>query len=325
MLLHPTFPDQEIAREKQIQLAGIKSEEEEMTTVARNLMRSNLFADHPYGLRSSGTVESINQLDRAQVVDFYKKYVCGKNGVIAVFGNVKAAEVKAMVEQALAAMPAGEPALAKPPTPAPLAASKTVEEHKQKSQAILMVGFRGTDLFSEDREELGLIDEACSDLGSRFFIRIREKMGLAYFVGSSQMLGLVPGPFLFYLGTSPEKVDAVKTEFLDEIGKLAHDGLTADELARAKEKVLGQQDIRNQSNDAFAYATALDELYGLGFDYYKKLRAKVEAVTLEDTKRVANKYFENQPEIIAIVRPEPKATESPSGSPAQEESHPAAK
>jgi zinc protease len=82
------------------------------------------------------------------------------------------------------------------------------------------------------------------------------------------MPGLVPGPFAFYVGTSPEKADAVKVELLDEIKLLATEGLTEGELKRGKEKLLGQQDIRNQSNDAFAYATALDELYGLGFDHY---------------------------------------------------------
>ena len=54
------------------------------------------------------------------------------------------------------------------------------------------------------------IDEASSDLGSRFFVRIREEMGLAYFVGTSQMQGLVPGLFAFYLGTDPEKLGPVR-------------------------------------------------------------------------------------------------------------------
>ena len=132
-------------------------------------------------------------------------------------------------------------------------------------------------------------------------------MGLAYFVGSSQTVGLVPGPFVFYLGTSPQKVDAVKVELLDEISKLAHDGLTQEELTRAKEKLLGQQDIHSQSNDAFAYACALDELYGLGFDHYKALKKKVESITLDEVKQVANKYFETKPSVTAIVRPQAKA------------------
>ena len=80
-----------------------------------------------------------------------------------------------------------------------------------------MVGYRGADMFSPDRYALELIDEASSDLGSRFFVRIREQMGLAYYVGASQMQGLVPGLFAFYLGTDPQKIGQVKTALLDEI------------------------------------------------------------------------------------------------------------
>jgi zinc protease len=141
----------------------------------------------------------------------------------------------------------------------PLSKSETVESRKDKAQGVLMVGFRGASLSSPDRYALELIDEASSDLGSRFFIRIREKMGLAYYVGAAQMQGLVPGLFSFYLGTDPQKLERVKTEFLDEIHKLANEGLTAVELERAKKKLIGQQEIANQSNDA-GYHCALDEL-----------------------------------------------------------------
>lgn len=316
VILNPAMPEGAIKREKEIQLAAIKAEGEEMTTVARNLMRANLFAGHPYGLRNNGTPESVSALQQKALLDFHGKYVVGKNGVIAVFGNVKAEEVKALVEQTLGKLPAGEPALAQAPQPKPLEKELAVEEHKDKAQAILMVGYLGADMFSPDREALELIDEASSDLGSRFFVRIREQMGLAYFVGTSQVMGLVPGPFVFYLGTAPAKVEAVKAAFLDEIGKLAREGLSPEELARAKEKLLGQQDIRNQSNDAFAYATGLDELYGLGFDHYKALKRDVEAVTVEETKRVAAKYFE-KPFVLAVVQPEPKPTSTPEEKPAE--------
>src|SRR5437763_2584572 len=166
-----------------------------------------------------------------------------------------------------------------------------------------MVGFRGASLSSPDRYALELIDEASSDLGSRFFVRIREQMGLAYYVGASQMQGLVPGLFVFYLGTDPAKIEAVKAALLDEIGKLAADGLTDEELRRAQKKLIGQQQIANQSNDTFGYMAALDELYGLGFDHYKALERDVAAVTLGDVRRVAAKYFLNQPYVLALVRP----------------------
>jgi zinc protease len=184
-----------------------------------------------------------------------------------------------------------------------------------------MVGYRGADIFSPDRYALELIDEASSDLGSRFFVRIREQMGLAYYVGASQMQGLVPGLFAFYLGTDPQKIEPVKTALLDEIHKLAKDGLTSEELARAKKKLIGQQEIANQSNAAFGYHCSLDELYGLGFNYYKQLEHDVDAVTLDDIKGVAAKYFRDQPYVLATVRPSASA-EATAGRP---ESSPAAK
>ena len=311
VLLHPAFPEKEILLEKQFQIASLKAEDEEVTSTARNIMRAALYPGHPYSLRLNGTPETVRKLTRDQIVEFYHHYAVAKNGVIAVFGDVKATEVKALVEHLFAGMTPGEEALTKPPEPPPLPESKTVEEHRNKAQAILMVAYRGADMFSPDRPVLELIDEACSDLGSRFFIRIRENMGLAYFVGSSQLLGLVPGPFAFYLGTSPQKLEAVQIELLDEIHLLAKNGLTEAELARAKEKAIGQQAIRNQSEDALAYSCALDELYGVGYNYYKGERAQLEAVTLDQAKQIAQKYFLDTPRVIAIVAPETRATPAP--------------
>src|SRR5438477_217819 len=281
-------------------------EDHRLTSVARNIMRQALFPQHPYALRTSGSLEAVQHLTQKDLVDFRDRYVVGKNGVIYVFGDVKAADVKQLVEQTLGKMQPGALALtdAKPPTP--LSKSETVESRKDKAQGVLMVGFRGASLSSPDRYALELIDEASSDLGSRFFIRIREQMGLAYYVGASEMQGLVPGLFAFYLGTDPQKIEPVKAAFLDEIHKLANEGLTPVELERAKKKLIGQQEIANQSNDAFGYHCALDELYGLGFNYYKQLEHEVNAVTLDDIKKVAAKYFRDQPYVLATVRPPAK-------------------
>ena len=303
ILLHATMPEGAVAREKEVQLAGIKEDEEQLTTVARNILREALFREHPYALRSKGSVDSVTKLTSKDLIKFRDRYLVAKNGVVSVFGNVKATEVRELFEQALGGMQAGELALSQVPQPPPLAQTVTVESLKEKAQGVLMAGYCGADMFSPDRHALELIDEASSDLGSRFFVRIREQMGLAYYVGASQMQGLVPGLFLFYLGTDPQKLAPVQTALLEEISKLATEGLTTEELARAKKKMIGQQQIANQSNDSFGYMAALDELYGLGFDHYKTLEREVEAVTHEEVKRVAAKYFQNQPYVLAIVRP----------------------
>ncbi|MDQ2824092.1 MAG: insulinase family protein [Verrucomicrobiota bacterium] len=303
ILLNATMPEKAVVREKEVLIAGIKQEEEQLTTVARNILREALFAQHPYALRANGSADSVQRLMPKDLLGFRDRYLVGKNGVISVFGNVNAAEVKKLFEQALAAMKPGALALTDTQPPAPLNKTATVESRKEKTQSVIMVGYRGVDIFSPDRYALELIDEASSDIGSRFFIRIREEMGLAYYVGATQMQGLVPGLFAFFLGTDPQKIELVKTALFGEINKLASEGLTNEEVIRAKKKLIGQQQIANQSNDTFGFQCALDELYGLGFDRYKKLEHNVEAVTLEDIKRVAAKYFRDQPYVLATVRP----------------------
>jgi zinc protease len=321
VLINANFPEKAVAREKEVQIAGIKQEEEQLTAVARNILRQALFTDHPYALRANGSPESVQHLAQKDLLNFRDKYLVAKNGVISVFGNVNAAEVKQLFEQALRGMKPGQLALTDARPPAPITKTEIVESNKDKAQGVIMVGYRGVDMFNKDRHALELIDEASSDLGSRFFIRIREQMGLAYYVGASQMQGLVPGLFAFYLGTDPQKIEKVKTELLDEIRKVANDGLTNEELTRAKKKLIGQHQIAMQSNDSFGYQCALDELYGLGFDYYKSLEREVEAVTLNEIKQVAAKYFRDQPYVLATVRP-PASAEATAGRP---ESSPAAK
>ena len=302
ILQHATMPAKAVTREQEAQLASIKAEDEDMTAIARRLLRENLFGSHPYGLRSSGTPESVAALTSEDLIALRDKYLVARNGVLAVFGDVRANEVRDLVEEIFAALPPGEPALKDVPQAPKLTSPREAEQIKEKEQAILMVGFPGVDLFHPDSAALELIDEACSDLGSRLFLRIRDEMGLAYFVGSSIMSGLAAGMFAFYLGTAPGKLTEVKAALAEEIEKLAREGLTSEEVARAKEKSIGQQDIRNQSNSAFAFQAALNELYGLGHSYHLVQREQLQAITTEEIGRVARKYF-LQPSVTVVVRP----------------------
>ena len=307
VLLHATLPADAVEREKAVQSAAIKAEDEHMTSLARNRLRAEIFGSHPYALRSSGSLESVGRLDRTQLEAFRQRHVVAKNGLLAVFGNVDADEVRAQVERLFAEMPAGEMALENPPQPDAPAESRFLEHFEEKEQAVLMVGYAGTSLDGSDRHALELIDEASSDLGSRFFIRIREELGLAYFVGSSQMVGLARGLFTFYVGTDPRKIEEVRAAFGEEIALLAANGLTEIELTRAKKKLLGKQAIAYQSNASLAYTAALDELYGLGFLHYKEMASTLEKITLEEVRAVANRYFLDRPAITVVVRPENSA------------------
>src|SRR6185437_16472405 len=80
VLLNATFPEKAVAREKEIQIASIQQEEEQLTTVARNIMRQALFPQHPYALRSNGSAESVQRLTQKDLLEFRDRYVAAKNG-----------------------------------------------------------------------------------------------------------------------------------------------------------------------------------------------------------------------------------------------------
>ena len=307
VIRNPVFPEAELVLEKDSQIAAIKAEDEQVTAVARNLAREKLFGSHPYALRSSGSIPSVTSLTAGDLREFHARHAVARNGVIAVFGDVKADEVVKLAEKYFGSLPAGELRLSEPPKPSPPGAVGRATQEMNKQQAVVMIGYPGADILSPDRPALDLINEASNDLGSRFFNRIREQLGLAYFVGAGNFVGLAPGCFLFYVGTDPGKVDTVASEFQNEIDALSREGLTNEELVRARSKLLGSEAIRNQSNAAFAAGSAIDELVGLGFDNYLKRKAQFEAVTIEDVRRVAEKYFGTPARVEAVVGPPKKA------------------
>jgi zinc protease len=128
-------------------------------------------------------------------------------------------------------------------------------------------------------------------------------LGLAYYVGATNFLGLVPGYFAFYAGTAPEGADRVEQELLAEASLLREQGLTADELRRAKAKVIGQKKIGRQDLGRCALAHALDELYGLGYANSDTEDAQFEAVTLDQVRAVAQRYLTPGRHVVSMVRP----------------------
>jgi zinc protease len=227
--------------------------------------------------------------------------------VLAIFGDVKIADVKAAVEKAFGNWKKISGASVLTSRPAEnLISQKRVEETRDKKQAVLVIGFPGTTIANEDKYALDLIQECCSDLGSRLFLRIREQLGLAYYVGAQNFAGLAPGYFAFYTGTEPAKAAQVEKELLAEAELLRSEGLTDEELKRAKAKLVGQKKIARQDLGNLASTSALDELYGLGWQRADFDDAKYEAVTREQTKAIAQKYLKADAFVVSIVKPEEK-------------------
>lgn len=303
VLLNPAFPADELEREKEIQAAGVRARKDDLLKSASYAMRQALFGNAGYGLDSLGTEQTLKRISVADLKAYHQKLTTPDNCVIAIYGDVKAGEVKAAVERYFSSWKRGAfqaPAFDQKPLTAP----QHIVETRDKKQAVVVIGYRGTTMDNSDRYALDLVQECCSDLGSRLFLRIRDQLGLAYYVGAQNFAGVVPGYFAFYTGTEPAKAAVVEQELLKEAELLRTEGLTAEELKRAKAKIIGQKKIARADLGNLASTSALDELYGLGWQRAELDDAKYEAVTLEQAKAAAQKYLSPDAFVVAIVKPE---------------------
>jgi zinc protease len=302
VLLRPHLPEEEIEAEKERMLAKLKSDEDSIGYVATREMRRQLYGEHPFGRVSTGSVTSIPGLNRGLLVDFRQSNVVTGNLVVSCYGDIKAAEMKSRLKDVLAPVPQGSKRLPQITTDYPDASGNIITLERDKQQAFLVVGFPTVEMHHPDHLALELLDEACSDMASRLFIRIREEHGLAYSVGTHQLLGMVRGAFLFHLSTAPEKLEFAQAELMSEIGKIAKDGLTSEEISRAKKTWLGKHAMRGQSNAGRASAQAVNELFGMGYDADERDIQKLETLSAGTVAEVAARYFGGAAPTIVRVK-----------------------
>jgi zinc protease len=302
MLTEAAPTEAELQIEKRKQLSLLQAELDYPMAAARDLVRAALYPGHPYGNKNLGTAASIEAITLKDVAAYQNSRLLTQQLVLAVTGPNPPADWRADADRALSSLALGETKPLAVPVP-PLAGIVRREKIVPKEQAVIHVAFPTVPLAHPDQVPLSLLDEALSDLGSRLFIRIREELGLAYFVGTSQFLGLAAGHFFFYVGTDPAKRTEIEAVLLREIAELATRGITAQELERARAKMQSQDKLDQQNPAHINYAAALDELFGLGYAFGDTRRAQVAAATLDEVNATAARYFSAPHYVIATVSP----------------------
>jgi zinc protease len=312
LLLHPSFPQEELEQEKRQQLAEIKLQEDKPTTLAQKSLKSALFGTHPYGLDSLGTVETLQAFSRQQLETFHRSLLGKDRIVLTIGGSFQENQARQSFEKYFTGSALGQATASLCTTdPDFQAKGQTLELSTTKKQAIVMIGYPGVDISSPDRAALELIDEALSDLASRLFIRIRERQSLAYFVGTQQMVGLQRGMFVYYAGTEPGKDEKVRSEILDEIQLMVKQGLSKEEVERARAKRLGQRLLQDQSASATVYKAGLSLLYGQDLRFENTLNEQIRNLTLDEVNATAKKFFAGGNFVSVLLKPT-ESTPSPS-------------
>lgn len=304
MLTETAPTEAELQTEKRKQLSLLQAENDYPMAAARDLIRAALYPGHPYGGKNLGTVESIESVTLKDIATYQAARLLTQDLIFTVTGPTPPENWCDLASAAISSL-ASRDANPQKKNPIPVL-GKIIRAEKivPKEQAVLHLAFPTVSVTHPDQIALSILDEALSDLGSRLFIRIREELGLAYFVGTSQFLGLEAGYFFFYLGTDPSKRREIETELLQEVANLARQGITSGEFARARAKMQSQDKLDQQNPSQIAYTASLDELFGLGYAYGQTRRDHIAAITLDEVNTIATKYFSSPHYVLATVSPE---------------------
>ncbi len=303
VMKYPAFNGEEMEKRRRSILAAIRQQEDDLDRMVFKLFRKTLFEKHPYRMDTLGTIDSIQSLTREDLKEYYRTIVVPENMVLTVVGDVDTNQIAFAVKKAFGDMKRGDFSPPFIPQEASPSLMRRSEIHQNKEQAHFVLGFLGTTLQHKDRYALEVMDAALSGQGGRLFYALRDKESLAYALAFMASPNLDPGFIGVYMGTHPDKLETAIRGVLRELKKVKEEGLTEEEVERAKRYLIGNFEIGLQTNGAQANQISLDELYGLGFDHYQRYPQEIQKVSKEDVHRVAKEYLNLEAYAIAVIRP----------------------
>ena len=297
----------DVDAERKVVIEEIAMRDDDASDLVHDLFSDTFYGDTPLGRSILGTVESINQMPRRNVYNYYKKRYLPQDLVVAVAGNIKDKTAVEMVENALSR----DGFLDVKGTPQ-IRPNKTVRVNAQQSvglinrkteQAHMFYGMAGVSRDDDRRFTMGILSAALGGgMSSRLFQEIREKRGLAYSVYSYAQQFAGSGLLGFYAGCHPSKATEVVEIIREVLNDVAENGMTREEIERAKGAVKGSLVLSQEdSGSRMSHIGKSEIVYGeiMSFDEILK---KISAVTPEALRKVAGEILVQRP-TLALVGP----------------------
>jgi len=306
ILQQPVFPQDVLEREKGRLIGNLKEIDSRPGTIVSLAFYRLVYGDHPYGMRASGDVESVNKIGRDDVVEFHRRHYAAQNSVLALVGDVTRAEAEAIAEQVTRGLP--EPQTAQPSLQPVAELAKGVERTiaHPALQAHIMIGAPG--ISRDDRDYIplyvGNFILGGGGFSSRITDEIRSKRGLAYSVTSYFHPLQQQGPFVVSLQTQREQAGEAVGVVHKMLREFVKSGPTEQELHAAKQNIVGGFPLRIDSNRKIHEYLAVIGFYRLPLSYLEDFVQKVERVTVSDIRDAFRRRIDPERMVTVVVGPE---------------------
>jgi zinc protease len=303
-LVETRFDEDAVERVRAQVLSNIRSNATDPNQIASEHFDRIAYGDHPYGSSDSGTVESVSALTRDDLIEAKDRVMARDRIYVAAVGDIGAEELLPLVDRLLEGLPAeGAPM----PVQADLGFDGGVHVVPfDTPQSVVAFGQQGLERFDPDFFPAFVLNQVLGEQGltSRLMLEVRERRGLTYGIGSylapRDFAPVLLGRFSSANERVAEGVDVVRAEWAR-----AMDGVTEDELEKAKTYLTGSYPLRFDGNATVAGILVGMQSQGLPASYVETRNDEIEAVTLEDVRRVASRLLDPEALTFVVVgRPE---------------------
>jgi predicted Zn-dependent peptidase len=301
MFFNSLFAPEEMEKEKKVVIEEIGMYEDTPDELVHDLLSATVFPDHPLGYTILGPEENVRTFTNDDISEYMARHYTPDNTVIAIAGNVKIAQVLREVN-ALFGHFQGKRQIV---TQAALPTFHNGQLLRQKTteQVHICLATEGYALDHPDSYALILLNNVLgSSSSSRLFQEIREERGMAYSVYSFHSGYKDIGMFGIYVGTAPEQSDEVIDLTTKILSDIRQNGIHADELTKAKDQVKGSLMLSLESTSSRMSRIGKNELLLNRQISLDETLEKINQVTLDQVKSVADNLF-NRPVAITAVGP----------------------
>jgi zinc protease len=306
VLMRPTIPDAELATRKGEVITAIRQDQDNPAVRAVEGLMALLYDGHPYGVRQKGTIASVESLSRDRLLALHAARFAPAETTAVVVGDVSPSHAVDVAHRVFGEWNAPPPpAVALARVAAPRERRRVVFPMMNKAQADLAYGLISIRRSDPAYHAFSLMNNVLGQyaLGGRLGDSIRERQGMAYYVGSVLDANVVEGPLLIRAGVSPANVSKAVASIDDELRKMAAEGLSAKELSDSRQYLVGSMPRSLETNAGIAQFLQTVEFFNLGLDYDVKLPALLGAVTLDQVNAAARTQLDPERATVVVAGP----------------------
>jgi len=292
ILRHPTFPKESIDKLKEIFTDTYQRSKDSPRAMAIRLLRNNIYKNHPFAWTYDDAISIVDGLKSSMLERLHKEYVNAKNVVVSISGDFELAAMTKIVQKIFGQWPQGakkEFANA----PRDFQPNVTIDHAMMRDQMFFVLGRPSpVTLYDPDLIPLKMLNIICfKSLGSRIF-KVREQTGLFYTAFGAFASNATKEPGYDFVGmiVNPENVEFAEKQVRTMLDVLVKEGVVQYEIDAAKQIYLKDLIDLVADNNAIARLLAMVDVLDLGFDYYDKVLARVQAMNVSELNSIAVKY-----------------------------------